>query len=595
MTSVSRASSLGLLGLLLLGGCCHPAADRADRALQALGARPLDPEPPPPRPPGPAHAEPSKIDGKKGLLERLHIPPRLPGADAPPVQMPPSTASPRETEAALQRLYQDLPPLRDDPTPALGAEGRPLALADLQRLALEHSPALRQAAAHVEAARGARIQAGLYPNPTIGYEGDTINQANTAGMQGAYFEQTIKTGGKLKLAQAAATMDLQNAELALRQAQNDVMTQVRTAYFAVLVAGESIKVGRALAGFAEEFYRIQIEQVKARQAAAYEPYRVRILAIQARTGLVQAQNRYGAAWKQLASAVGLPDLPPTELAGRVDLPLPLFRQDESLAHVVSQHTEVSTAVNSLQKARYNLRLAQVTPIPDVDLRVMVQKDFTTPPFLAVTSVQLGVPVPVWDRGQGRILEAQGNLMRAAEEAQRVRASLSARVAEAFERYENSRVVLDYYRTFILPDQVRAYRGVYERYIKEAGAVNFEDVINAQQSLTATTLAYVNALGAAWTAVVDVANLLQTTDLFQLEARQEVLPVPDLRQLLPGPCARLSGQPEGSLGGTPATSPSPPPAAQALAAARPELLAAPEAASPANGPVPRETSAGSAGP
>jgi cobalt-zinc-cadmium efflux system outer membrane protein len=410
-----------------------------------------------------------------------------------------------------------------------------MTLSDLQRLALTNSPTLRQAAAEVEAARGAAVQAGLYPNPNVGYEGDTMNQGATAGMQGAYIEQTIKTAGKLKLAQAAALMDLHNAELAFRRTQVDVMTQVRQNYFAVLVALETLKVTRALSRFTEEVYRIQIDQVKGEQAAPYEPLQLRVLAVQARGALVQARNRYTAAWKQLTAALGLPGMPPTELGGRVDVHLPLYRYEEVLARVLSQHTDVLAAQNTLHKARYDLRLAQVTPIPDVDVRVMVQKDFTTPPFLGATSVQIGVPVPIWDRNQGHIMQAQGNLLRAAEEAHRVRSDLVQRLAEAFEQYENNRVLLDYYRTQILPDQVRAYRGVYERHDKDPDRVSFGDIVNAQQILASTVTTYVSVLGGAWAAVVEVAGLLQTNDLFQVADEHCVAPVPALDQLLELPC------------------------------------------------------------
>ena len=44
------------------------------------------------------------------------------------------------------------------------------------------------------------IQAGLHPNPMFGYVADTISTANTAGYQGVFFEQMIKTAGKLELA-----------------------------------------------------------------------------------------------------------------------------------------------------------------------------------------------------------------------------------------------------------------------------------------------------------------------------------------------------------------------------------------------------------
>src|SRR5262249_24627826 len=56
------------------------------------------------------------------------------------------------------------------PVPAAAAGG--LTLADLEHMALQGNPTLSQAAAQVEAARGRALQAGLYPNPTVGYEAD---------------------------------------------------------------------------------------------------------------------------------------------------------------------------------------------------------------------------------------------------------------------------------------------------------------------------------------------------------------------------------------------------------------------------------------
>ena len=56
-------------------------------------------------------------------------------------------------------------------------------------------------------------------------------------------------------------MDLHNAELALRRARSDLATQVRNAYFAVLVAKETVRVNRALAHFTDEVYRLQAQML----------------------------------------------------------------------------------------------------------------------------------------------------------------------------------------------------------------------------------------------------------------------------------------------------------------------------------------------
>src|SRR5881409_2562585 len=105
---------------------------------------------------------------------------------------------------------------------------------------LSAHPSLRQAAADVEAARGAALQAGLPPNPSFGFEADTVGSARTAGQQGAKYEQLIKTAGKLRLNQAAALVDVLSSQVNLVRAQYDLITQVRAAYFAVLVAQEQL-------------------------------------------------------------------------------------------------------------------------------------------------------------------------------------------------------------------------------------------------------------------------------------------------------------------------------------------------------------------
>jgi cobalt-zinc-cadmium efflux system outer membrane protein len=481
----------------------------------------------------PAQDKPKDKEPPRPGAGRLEIPRELPGQEAPPIELPKDE---KERAKALERYYPPLPPLGTDTEPAPGPHGRPLTLADLQQLALANSPLIRQAAADVQAARGAVIQAGLYPNPVIGYEGDQIGALGRPGQQGGFLEQLIKTGGKLRLAQAAALMNQQNAEVALRRAEIDLATQVRAGYFAVLVAGENVKVARALARFTDEVHRIQVDKVKNGQAAPYEPMQARVLSLQARTQVVQARNRYTAAWRQLAAALGLPELPPTQLDGRVDRPVPIYQYDRALEHVLGAHTDVLTAQNTLQRARYQLRLAEVTPRPDIDLRAAVQKDLTDEPALVQVNVGVGIQVPLWDRNQGNILQAQGQLLRATEETQRVRNDLTARLAEAFERYQNNLVIVDYYRNHILPDQVRVYRAVYERHQAEPQVLNFNDVITAQQSLASAVTTYLSTLGATWAAVTDVANLLQTTDLFQLGEPQVVPALPDLDLLRPPlPC------------------------------------------------------------
>src|SRR5205823_12851832 len=136
------------------------------------------------------------------------------------------------------------------------------------------------------------IQARAFPNPTFAFEADPNSNNQSPTMEGFYFDQVIKTGGKLKLQEAAARMDLFNAELALRRARSDLSTQVRNAYFGVLVAWEAMRVNRGIARLTEEVYRIQRDLAAEGFAAEYEPATLRAQADLARLAYEQSLHAY---------------------------------------------------------------------------------------------------------------------------------------------------------------------------------------------------------------------------------------------------------------------------------------------------------------
>lgn len=478
----------------------------------------------------PTPSKPTPANGKKpDFSKRLALPPELPGANAAPIILPPDDPDRPELRSdAVDALFPALAPMRPNLEVKFPAEQKRLSLDELQEMALGNNPLIAQAASDVDAAIGNVIDVGAYPNPTVGYEADTVGSAGTRNYQGMFFTQTIKTAGKLELAQASANVDLMNAQLALRNARIDLITRVRSQYFAVLVAKQAVIASSALVRFTNEVYRVQVEQVKGAQAAAYEPMQLRVLAVQARAALVQAQNRYASAWKQLAAATGIPDLPLSELEGLPDMKVPVIDYNAAVSHMLANHTDILTARNGENRARIDLRREQISPIPDVMVYSAIQRDFTTPGTPRTTyNLQVGVPLPIFDRNKGGILTGQAKLVRAVEEVGRTRNDLITQIADAYERYESNRILAQYYKNGILPDQSRVYRGTYERHQQEPENVGFADVVLAQQNLLNSITTYIATLTAQWQAVTDLANLLQVEGLYDVELPGAMPPEPPL--------------------------------------------------------------------
>jgi len=467
--------------------------------------------------------EPDNPEPRQALVRELF--PDLPPAWelGPPESRPKNLGKPDYQLTEQDHLWElGLPALRPDQ--------RPTTLDDLQRMAGDYSPLIVQARADIISYRGTAIQAGTHPNPIFGYESDTVGSSKNRDYQGAYVSQVIKTANKLGLQRAVANMDYLNSQLALQRTRIEVSSQVKADYYAVLVAEQNVIISAALVRFTERVLELQTEKLlRSGQSVPYEPAQLRTLVDAAKATLLAAQNSYVAAWKKLAATVGVPDLPPTQLAGRADAPPPEINYQQALERMWRIHPDVLAGRNMQAQARFQLNLDRVKPIPDVYVYGVFQKDFTTPGFPNVSyNTQLGVPLPIFDRNRGAIINAEGDLMRADQQVRKMQYDLQRQLADVFASYETNRGNVRRYRDRVLPDATRAYRGVYDRYIEKPELLTVTDIAFAQQQLATFIATYITYLNGQWQAVADLANLLQIDNINDLNDLRNapVNPLPD---------------------------------------------------------------------
>ncbi|MFZ9089905.1 MAG: TolC family protein, partial [Planctomycetaceae bacterium] len=146
----------------------------------------------------------------------------------------------------------------------------------------------------------------------------------------------------------------------------------------------------------------------------------------------------------------------------------------------------------------------------------LQHDDTTPDAGLSTNLMLSTEFPVFNRNQGNIQAAHAELVRAKQDYTAIQNRLMSEVAERFGRYQTGRAVSASYRTEIVPDQVRAYRGIYNNFLIDGQLVDFTGVVNAQQTLGNVIEDYTRSLDEEWTAAVDLAEILQVSDLLTMD-------------------------------------------------------------------------------
>lgn len=476
----------------------------------------------------------SDISGGK---EVLRLPKELPGAQTPELAAPlREKMSAEGYREALENLY---PPLGKSQAPgdAMPSDAGGVSSLDvLHQMARENHPGLRGAAAKVESARGLMVQAGLPPNPSVGYQSDTVRTMNTNGYHGAYLQQTIITARKLGLGAEAAAIDYANAMVEQRKAWVTITSGIRRAYFDVLASRQRMVLANAFFELTQRAYEAQVQLVKAGEAAPYEPLQLRVILAQARAALIKAEQESIANWRRLAAAVGCPDLPASALTGKIDCSVPVVSYEEALARMTAVHTDLEIAQNSMRKQQTLVTLADRAVVPDLNVGVVLQRDYTFEPGTTTYNLVLGGDLPVLNRNQGNRVATRAQVVQASQQIQVTRNELIASLAEVYGRYESNRLLAETFQSDALRDQVRAYRGVYQRYLADPSSVSFNDVIVAQQTVATVLGQYLDILQAQWQSLVDLGELLQVDDLLELGPLTTVAPISQMASELPGEIA-----------------------------------------------------------
>jgi cobalt-zinc-cadmium efflux system outer membrane protein len=392
---------------------------------------------------------------------------------------------------------------------------KPLTLDDLEAMALANNPTLASAASRIQAARGQWTQVGLPPNPVIGYSGDEIGNEGRAGQQGGFVGQQIVTGGKLRLSRSVAAQEIQVAEAQLEAQRLRVANDVRINFYDVLVTQRRIEIGQDIVQIGERAIEAVEKFLQVGESNRVDLLQARVEVNSARILMENARNDHEATWRKLAAAVGMPDMQPAPLAGDLQSDVADITFASALQRLLENSPELAAAQVNVSRARQAVARARAEAVPNVDLQAGVQYDNATEDTIA--NVQVGLPIPVWNRNQGGIRRAEAELATARNETQRMELNLQHRLASAYQRYANARQQVTTYKEQILPDAQTSLDLVTQGY--QQGEFGYLALLTSQRTYFQTNLAYLEAVRQLRESAIAIDGLLLTDSLTASEQRE----------------------------------------------------------------------------
>jgi cobalt-zinc-cadmium efflux system outer membrane protein len=396
------------------------------------------------------------------------------------------------------------------------AARKPIALQEFLAMADKSNPTLAQAAAFVRRAAAQAQQAGLYPNPSAGYQGEQIRGGSYGGGEhGAFVQQSIVLGGKLGLRRDVYNQQKQSDQTGVEEQTYRVHNDVTQAFYVALAAQATVVVRQRLVGVALDAVETVHQLANVGQADSPDILQAEVEAEQAKIDFVTAQREFILNFRTLTALSGRPDLAVSPLSGSLDSP-PELDAEQQVTNIVDASPAVKRMQQQVAIGEARLRVAKRELVPDIQLKVGEQYNFEhvseTPvkPAGPQSFASAGINLPLWNRNQGNIGAAQVEVERAQQDVLRTQLSLRRTAEPMAQSYMSARFTADRYRTELIPRAQRAYQLYLAKYQNMAAA--YPQVLVSQRTLFHLQIGYLSALREVWTSAASLQNYTLTGGL-----------------------------------------------------------------------------------
>lgn len=387
---------------------------------------------------------------------------------------------------------------------ALPAEGATaLKLARAIALAMQANPQLAGARHEVQAFAGTVLQAGLRPNPVL--DVGQVDTRRATRETTAQLSQTIELGGKRTRRVDAAERGQDAASADLRARVAEVRAAVTTAFNDVLTAQERVRLAQESLAVAARVTSTVARRVQAGKVSPVDETRARVAEANVRLEAIKVDGELATARRALAGLWGNVTPRFERALGNLDV-LPDLPHWSDLVAGLGNAPALSRARIEIDRRKALLKLEQSRRTPDVTVAVGMKRSQELGINQAVFG--LSVPLPLFDRNQGNVLEALRRVDKAGDEFASTHTETHQELARAYQELDTARQEAQSLSGEILPGAQSAYDAAVKGF--DFGKFAYVDVLDAQRTLLLAKSAYLRALQDAHRAAANIDRLAGTT-------------------------------------------------------------------------------------
>ena len=382
----------------------------------------------------------------------------------------------------------------------------PLVLPQVLALALTQNPELAAFSWETRAREAATLQARFFPNPTFSANAANFGNRVIRGFDGDVvtleLSQLIELGGKRAARTEAAALTKELADWDYEAKRIDVLTQVSQTFIEVLTAQQRLALTQQTQDLANQMMVTTSARVQAGKVSPVEETKARVALASVQIELMHARKELDAARKRLAASWGGTEPRFEAVAGNLDATqsLPSLA---SLLQRLANNPDLARWATEITQRQALIAMEKSKAVPDVTATLGASKYLMPNDYALV--VGFSIPLPVFDRNQGGILEAEHRLTKAEEERRSAEVRIATALNTAYQRLDAAHAEVSALRQEVLPGAQSAYDASREGY--RLGKFGFLDVLDAQRMLFGAKTQNLLALADYHKAMADVERLI----------------------------------------------------------------------------------------
>jgi cobalt-zinc-cadmium efflux system outer membrane protein len=375
-------------------------------------------------------------------------------------------------------------------------------------IALRNSPQLAGYPLEFQAAEGRVQQASLLPNPEFSVDVENV-WGDLPGWTMA--ETTYSISQLLEVGKRSPRIRMAESERGVLRHERDmvrlnVVADVKRGFINVLSARKKLELNREGHRFAELLASGVTGRVSAGAVSPIEETRARVVLAVSSANVERSALEFEAARRQLAAAMGESTPSFESLAGDLDEDFSVPPAD-NVAERIQANPDVTRWIAERDRRNAVLEAERSMAIPNVTLTGGIRhfRENSDTTFV----LGFSVPLPLFNRNQGAIREAEALRSKADTERRATELLLQSQVGQRQGALMAARREATLLREEALLGAQSAYDAVSEGY--RLGKFRYLDVLDAGKTLVETRLRYLEAVTAFHLAKVDLERLLATRE------------------------------------------------------------------------------------